>query len=1840
MDWHTLLHLLPILVSLGISAVIGFHALNQRAPGAKSFGWMAILQASWGVGFLFELVSPNLGSKLFWDNAQWLFTGLIPVVFLVFTLRYTGRVASRPFRLYTILSLPAIVLTLLLYTNDLHGLAIQNAGLIEQHPFSILLYDFTPVTLGFSAYFYILMLAGIVYLLSYFVYSQGFLRIQIYMIIIGSAIPIAGTILSLLGWVPEGMQRDISPYTFAAGNILISLALFRYRMLQAAPLTRNILFEQIREGMIVLDENAHIVDINPAAKNILGLNEVPVFGSAAMEAFRPWPHINDLIRKSVEGQDVLIVGSGLGCREYAFFLSRLNDSLGLFAGHLITLRETEGAPTKPVSVKPTAREDAPPEGQVEAAARGKQKSPYNDILLIRWLRHIFYPPALEGLAIPSGRETIWYQSLERIATGLIRMSFLLIGIIVILNRSVFADFPQAYRCFQVLALGLGVLAVFRSIPFSIRRLGFILILYLFGVTETLIFGFTAEGFNAFLAVIVMAGVLLWGRTRWAVFSFSIATVVALGYVISQGRGIPLAGEDLTLLSYQISRVNSSILSLTGGTIGLSLTTIVIWESASKVWRKERQTSNLLQRERDLLEQRVVERSRELSESEAKYRVLTEILPVVVYRDEINERGSTTYVSPQIEALFGYSQAEWLQDPDFWHKIVLAEDYEHARTSIDQTQKHGHSIVEYRIRTGDARIVWVRDEAILVRDETGQPLYAQGTLSDITSQIEAQNVLRRQGEEYKALSQIAMDLLERRSLDQLLQTAVDQVSFLLDAPFVEISLKEGEKLVVRGFTGNLSLIAKDTVNRQEAKLTWKAVDTREPIIIDNYSEWSEKREKYNPLQLQAVAIFPILKGGECLGTLDVSRSVPGYIFTGNQIQLGKWFTHLFAVMLDNMQLLETANLRASALKAAANAILIANETGVIEWVNPAFTNLTGYVLEEMVGNGTFRSLLSDSISHGLHRDLQSFLEDGKAWKGEIPARRKNGTEYIQEITITPLLNDAGEIFRFIAIMQDITERKLAEDQLRASEERYRLIYENMEDVVYQTDYHGIITAVSPSVTRQAGYSPEELIGWHAKNFYDSPKEFDTLDALIAQKGTLNDHEVLIRKKDGGVVYVSMTVRTIFDSGGNPVGTEGVMRDISERKKAEGNLRRLTDNMQDVVTQISPEGNILYASPSHKWVLGVDPAEVLGSFIFDSIHPDDVEEAFNILSQAYTQARLPGLFALRYQHADGRYLWMECSSKLLTDSTGQFAGAVLSSRDVTQRKEIEAALRESENLYRLLAENSSDVIWVRDMNLRLTYISPAVQRLQDFTVEEALNASLEQTLTPQSAAYAQEFFANIMFSISNLPAELLLNEYRTLELEVLKKDGSTVWTETQVSFLWGDHGEPTGILGVTRDITERRRAADEMQTLNLELETRVIERTLEIQEANKYLSALLETSIILNKNLEVDELLDRVLLRAHEIIKCRAVNLMLVEGDHAYIARRLGYQGLEEIERNLINYKFPLTWPTFQKMISTCLGIFISDTHSEPTWQRIKNSEWVRAYIGVPLAAGGKVIGFLNFSHDQPHFFSPKDIILLEAFANHAAIAVQNSRLLAEVKLSLEKEKELRDRLVQADKLSALGKMVAVIAHEINNPIQTVKNSFYLLEDEVPEGSMGKEYLKIASTEANRISNLVLQLREAYRPRSKHYEIINIPDLLREIHLLLTPQLKKSQVACTQNDPPDLCQVRGIRDNLKQVFLNLTINAIEAMSVNNGGVITVNYVLRDDRTIGVAMNNNGPRIPADALSNIFDPFFTTKESGSGLGLSIAFDIIKQHAGEITVENGIENGVTFTVWLPLADQNQSEQ
>jgi signal transduction histidine kinase len=305
-----------------------------------------------------------------------------------------------------------------------------------------------------------------------------------------------------------------------------------------------------------------------------------------------------------------------------------------------------------------------------------------------------------------------------------------------------------------------------------------------------------------------------------------------------------------------------------------------------------------------------------------------------------------------------------------------------------------------------------------------------------------------------------------------------------------------------------------------------------------------------------------------------------------------------------------------------------------------------------------------------------------------------------------------------------------------------------------------------------------------------------------------------------------------------------------------------------------------------------------------------------------------------------------------------------------------------------------------------------------------------------------------------------------------------------------------------------------------------------------------------------------------------------------------------------------------------------------YQSPVHSTQVNSLMIVPLTVEGKTTGTLVLTRARPgHPYVEDDFKFFRSLADRAGIAIANVRLYQNLAKALQQEQTLRRQLIQAEKNLALNRMVASVAHEINNPIQTIVNCLYLLRTAVSTEGPDREALDMATSETRRIAGLVQQLRDLYRPgQDKSMCPLEVKEILKEVHKLLLTHLQQHQVAWEAQDIPAGLVFNGIPDHIKQVFLNICLNAVDAMDPD-GGKISVKAALdAPSYQVGIAITDTGPGIPPEYLDRLFEPFFTTKTTGTGLGLAITFDIVQSHGGRITVENQPGGGATFTVWLPV--------
>jgi len=518
-----------------------------------------------------------------------------------------------------------------------------------------------------------------------------------------------------------------------------------------------------------------------------------------------------------------------------------------------------------------------------------------------------------------------------------------------------------------------------------------------------------------------------------------------------------------------------------------------------------------------------------------------------------------------------------------------------------------------------------------------------------------------------------------------------------------------------------------------------------------------------------------------------------------------------------------------------------------------------------------------------------LENNRLERTEL--RGANGRDY--ELLAAPLTNQDGTIDKAIEVVQDITERKRTEKALRESENKYRRLAENSPDMIYRMSLpDGKYEYVSPAATAIFGYPPEawyenpllirEIMhsDWH-------PYFKDQWDRLLKGDVPLT-YEYQIVHKDSTVRWINQRNVLVKGEDSRPVAIEGVVTDITERKRIEKALQKAYDELEWQVKERTGElisineqlqqeiierqqaqeqlalfhqfveasregmgwadldGRVRYINSALCSMFGeTKPEDSYGKPVLeyyseetqrrlqDEIFPTVLQEGTwtgELVIHSLTGNLIPttnSLVVLRDTEGNPSSF-----ANVLTDLTerkqaeeelrrhrdhleeivAERTSALKKSnqklqQEIIERKKIEEALRESEKLYRLLADNVTDVIWVRDMNLRLTYVSPSVTNQTGHTIEEAMVRTLEEALPPDSLKLAVEVFSEELEIEKRKQKDLFRS--RTMEVEIKCKDGSTIWTEVKMSFLRDQLGNATGIIGVTRDITDRKYLETQLQ-----------------------------------------------------------------------------------------------------------------------------------------------------------------------------------------------------------------------------------------------------------------------------------------------------------------------------------------------------------------------------------------------------------------------------------------------
>jgi signal transduction histidine kinase len=261
------------------------------------------------------------------------------------------------------------------------------------------------------------------------------------------------------------------------------------------------------------------------------------------------------------------------------------------------------------------------------------------------------------------------------------------------------------------------------------------------------------------------------------------------------------------------------------------------------------------------------------------------------------------------------------------------------------------------------------------------------------------------------------------------------------------------------------------------------------------------------------------------------------------------------------------------------------------------------------------------------------------------------------------------------------------------------------------------------------------------------------------------------------------------------------------------------------------------------------------------------------------------------------------------------------------------------------------------------------------------------------------------------------------------------------------------------------------------------------------------------------------------------------------------------------------------------------------------------------------------------FREADLEMFLILARQATIAMENARLYEELRAYVRRVEESQQALVQAEKLAVAGRLTASIAHEINNPLQGVRNCFHLATREDVPAEMRKKYLDMTQQELERLMTTVQRMLDFYRP-SAEFKAVQVLDLLEHVLNLLGQQLRDRNIRVTTSWPARLPSIKAISNQIEQVFINLVLNAFDAMP--QGGELWIS-ITQKRKMLEITFQDTGSGVPLDVQANIFEPFVSTKGT-SGLGLSVSYDIVTAHGGRLDLLPERTPGACFRVLLPI--------
>ncbi|MRR15521.1 MAG: PAS domain S-box protein [Deltaproteobacteria bacterium] len=1185
--------------------------------------------------------------------------------------------------------------------------------------------------------------------------------------------------------------------------------------------------------------------------------------------------------------------------------------------------------------------------------------------------------------------------------------------------------------------------------------------------------------------------------------------------------------------------------------------------------------------RDVTERRRAEES--LRRSEEKYRHILENMEETYLETDL--RGNFLFFNDSLCHTLGYSREE-LQKANY-KLIVPSDTVQSTFEAFNQIYRTGlkKTLFEHAIMTKQGQIIYTEVSISLMRSPQGDPIGFSAIGRDVTRRLQNERIIQDREKRLRMITDNISDIIWTMDFNlrwtYLSPSCLRILGFspeeVLGIPLQAMLPPETYTLVEERLARELAREAAEIPADGPRTATFEV-----PLLHRNGTEvWVEVSANFNRDE-----------NGKPVEIVGVTRVITERKKAQKALE-------------------ESEAIYRKTLESTSDGVTIVQD-GRYVYYNEQFLRTLGIPKASRVGGEPLGSLV--------HPDDVQIIKEAytKNMRGEptpnnfdIRVIRPDGK------LLHLLVTSVDTVYKgkpaVLSFMQDITERKDAENALLESEKRYRTMTENVNDIVWVVDFDLRITYVSPSNLRLTGFAPEEVRNKPLEGFI-TPDSLALASRILAEElaeeasGRPVDPkrsrmlQIEMYSKSSENIWMEVNATLNRDPNGKATEILAVGRDITQRRNMEKALaeseqryRTIVENMRDSISILDLNLHYIYQSPSEVRVTGHTPEEIMAIPIRDQLTPESYARAEGVLAEelrrefsgAPVDPHRMITLELEAYHKKGGTIWQEVNAIFERDKSGKPIGIILTARDITARRSAEIALAESERLYRMIVENMQDVIWILDLNLQYKYRSPSASKASGYTIEEIISTPPEKQMTPESFARARSILLEeLEREQSGLPFDP--RRSRTVEIEVYKKEGGTVWLEATASFNRDREGKPTEIQIAARDISARKK----------------VEAAL--KDSEKRYRMIIENM--------------------KEVVWTTDLNLQFTYMSPSCFPLT-GYTPDELIALPINKLLMPESLTLATNAVMEELALEDSTEVADPNRSRTLEQEilckngdtvWIEVTATFMRNAQGKATRILMAGRD----------------------------LTASKKARADKDR-LEAQLMQAQKMEIVGRLAGGVAHDFNNMLSVILG--YV---DLAKLRLGKQHpiLKdIAEIEkaAIRSRDITTQLLAFSRKQVIEPKIVDLNDLVAHTQKALI-RLIGEDIGLHVIMGENLWPIKFDPSQVEQILINLAVNARDAMP--GGGQLTietVNIALDESfraknidcvpgQYVRLSFSDNGVGMDKETLQHIFEPFFTTKDvgKGTGLGLATVYGIVKQNDGFVNVYSEPDHGTTFSIFLPRAE------